>query len=226
LAHIASFAGFAPVNKPAVAIAVMLDSPRGAHHGGDVAAPLFGRVTQQVLAYMNIPHDADFRNSQRLMIRAAAKPSELSEGSPDHLSETVEWAGAELNSLETVELEKPKPASATSASMPTPKETARAKVIAASFTPPSVTRKSMQEPRWDPKPVEQARADQGTVILDSEGARTAPSLLGMSVRAAIIAAQEAGIELDVIGSGVAREQSPAPGALLPAGGKVAVRFSR
>jgi cell division protein FtsI (penicillin-binding protein 3) len=222
-AHIASFAGFAPVNKPSVTIAVMLDSPRGAHHGGDVGAPLFGRVTQQVLAYMNVPHDADFRNPQRLMIRAAAKPSELSEGSPDHLSETVEWAGAEEGvPVETAAVAKP-----VSASVPTEKEVARAKLIAASFTPVAAKKRApATEPDWNPKLPESAPTDQGTVILDAEGTRTAPSLLGKSVRSAVIAAQAAGIEIDVIGSGVAREQSPAPGEPLPAGGKIAVRFSR
>jgi cell division protein FtsI (penicillin-binding protein 3) len=55
--YVASFAGFAPVNEPAVAILVALDSPVGAHHGGEVAGPVFKRVAGQVLAYLNVPHD-------------------------------------------------------------------------------------------------------------------------------------------------------------------------
>ena len=54
---IASFAGFAPVNSPAVAILVQLDSPVGPHEGGVVAAPVFKRVAEQVLAYLNVPQD-------------------------------------------------------------------------------------------------------------------------------------------------------------------------
>jgi cell division protein FtsI (penicillin-binding protein 3) len=53
-----------------------------------------------------------------------------------------------------------------------------------------------------------------------------PSFVGKSLRGAIEAAQQAGIALDVQGSGIAREQSPAPGSRVPAGGKVAVRFGR
>ncbi len=34
-----SFVGFAPVNEPAVTILVVLDSPVGAHHGGEVGGP-------------------------------------------------------------------------------------------------------------------------------------------------------------------------------------------
>ncbi len=55
--YIASFVGFAPLNTPAVAVVVTLDSPEGRYHGGSVAAPVFKRVTQQVLAYLEVPHD-------------------------------------------------------------------------------------------------------------------------------------------------------------------------
>jgi cell division protein FtsI (penicillin-binding protein 3) len=54
---IASFVGFAPVNNPAVTILVQLDSPVGLHEGGSVAAPVFKRIAEQVLAYRNVPHD-------------------------------------------------------------------------------------------------------------------------------------------------------------------------
>jgi cell division protein FtsI (penicillin-binding protein 3) len=54
---IASFVGFAPINTPAVTVYVQLDSPAGAHEGGQVAAPVFKRVAQQVLAYLDVPRD-------------------------------------------------------------------------------------------------------------------------------------------------------------------------
>src|ERR1700690_154099 len=52
-----SFVGFAPVNDPAITILVVLDSPVGAHHGGEVGGPVFKRVAEQVLAYLAVPHD-------------------------------------------------------------------------------------------------------------------------------------------------------------------------
>lgn len=55
--YVTSFVGFAPVNEPAVTILVMLDSPVGAHGGGDVSGPVFKRVAEQVLAYLDVPHD-------------------------------------------------------------------------------------------------------------------------------------------------------------------------
>jgi cell division protein FtsI (penicillin-binding protein 3) len=55
---IASFVGFAPINNPAVTILITLDSPVGLHEGGQVSAPVFKRVAEQVLAYLNTPQDA------------------------------------------------------------------------------------------------------------------------------------------------------------------------
>jgi len=55
--YIASFTGFAPINNPAVTILVSLDSPVGLHEGGDVAAPVFKRIAEQVLAYLDVPRD-------------------------------------------------------------------------------------------------------------------------------------------------------------------------
>jgi cell division protein FtsI/penicillin-binding protein 2 len=54
---IASFTGFAPINNPAVAILVSLDSPIGPHEGGQVAAPVFKRVAEQVLPYLDVSPD-------------------------------------------------------------------------------------------------------------------------------------------------------------------------
>src|SRR5208337_1244590 len=39
--HVASFAGIAPVNNPVIAVAVILDSPKGNYYGASVAAPVF-----------------------------------------------------------------------------------------------------------------------------------------------------------------------------------------
>jgi cell division protein FtsI (penicillin-binding protein 3) len=67
----------------------------------------------------------------------------------------------------------------------------------------------------------------GTVVLDvEEGGIEVPSFLGKSLRVAIEAAQDAGLDLDAVGSGVAREQAPLPGAHVAAGSRITVRFGR
>ena len=55
--YLASFVGFAPVNDPAMTILVVFDSPQGAHHGGEIGGPVFKRIAEQVLAYMDVEHD-------------------------------------------------------------------------------------------------------------------------------------------------------------------------
>ena len=54
---IASFTGFAPINNPALTVLVSLDSPVGLHEGGQVAAPVFKRIAEQVLSYLNVARD-------------------------------------------------------------------------------------------------------------------------------------------------------------------------
>jgi len=67
----------------------------------------------------------------------------------------------------------------------------------------------------------------GTVVLDVEqGGIEVPSFVGKTVRAAVEAAQDAGLELEPVGSGVARQQSPAAGTHVPAGSRITVQFGR
>jgi cell division protein FtsI (penicillin-binding protein 3) len=67
---IASFTGFAPINNPAITILVSLDSPVGLHEGGEVAAPVFKRIAEQVLTYLDIPRDVPLNPK---LIQAAYK---------------------------------------------------------------------------------------------------------------------------------------------------------
>jgi membrane peptidoglycan carboxypeptidase len=94
---IASFTGFAPINNPAVAILVSIDSPVGLHEGGPVAAPVFKRIAEQVLPYMEVPRDVQLnpRLIQAAYRKQAAADAESLEdftstdfsGQPDRLLE-------------------------------------------------------------------------------------------------------------------------------------------
>jgi len=54
-AYIASYAGFAPAEDPAIVVAVMVDRPRaGEIYGGVVAAPIFSRIMDFTLAHQRI----------------------------------------------------------------------------------------------------------------------------------------------------------------------------
>ncbi|MBD0370647.1 MAG: transpeptidase family protein [Pyrinomonadaceae bacterium] len=59
--YIGSFVGFAPVENPAVVIIVVIDEPAGAYHGGDVAAPVFKEIAEQILPDLNVAPDTEIK---------------------------------------------------------------------------------------------------------------------------------------------------------------------
>src|SRR5579863_9010316 len=104
--YIGSFAGFAPVNNPQIVVAVILDSAVGLHQGGQVSAPVFHRITQQVLEYMHVPHDMPLAPQHQLLLaQAKIKEKDLDEGTPDHPGEPLETA--EVNTGSSPEQTKP-----------------------------------------------------------------------------------------------------------------------
>ena len=216
--YVASFAGFAPINNPAITVAVILDSAAGPHQGGQIAAPVFQRVTQQVLEYLHAPHDVELPpNRQVLLAERKATDDDLAESSPDHL-------GA---SLEVAETAASDPSPTPTAAKPSP-ATQRSMVVAA----------SLREKESGPMPVPVAansktasapdsKQPTGTVVLEVEqGGIEVPSFLGKTVRAAIEAAEDSGLELEVVGSGIARDQTPTQGSHVAAGSRIVVHFER
>ena len=205
--HIASFAGFAPVNNPAISVLVILDSPVGLHEGGQVAAPVFNRVTQQVLAYLNVPHDLEVQDPRRFLLLARAKDEDVAEGSPDHITTEAEAANTSV----------PPPQVAPQQSQ------AETRMVAAAYKPPQATLVAQPVvPVPAPSP---PRAGE-TIVLDVGGGVVVPDFSGKPLRTALEEAQAAGIELEITGSGVARTQLPAAGSRIPPGGHVSVRFGR
>ena len=61
--YVASFVGFAPVSNPRLVVAVMIDEPSNdEYYGGQVAAPVFSKVTEGALHALNVPNDAPLDN--------------------------------------------------------------------------------------------------------------------------------------------------------------------
>jgi cell division protein FtsI (penicillin-binding protein 3) len=226
--YVGSFAGFAPVNDPAITVAVILDSAVGLHQGGQVSAPVFQRVAQQVLEYLHTPHDVELPPSRQvLMAERRVKDQDVEEGSPDRLGDSLEAADsppADSN-----------PQLASAAAKPTPE-------VAASVVVPATLRQSQRSAAPVPQQEQTSMAEDnppaatpfsvhlpssGTIMLDVEqGGIVVPSFLGKSVRSAIEMAQESGLDLDAVGSGLARQQSPPPGSHVASGSQVTVKFGR
>ena len=217
--YVASFAGFAPVGNPAVTIVVILDSAVGLHQGGQICAPVFRRIAQQVLPYLNVPHDLDLKpdDARRKLLMAKARDADMEEGSPDRLGD---WLSSE-DSVQA-QLRQPDPVAPRMETKP---------LEEASVKPASLKLAAKPAHTPEPLPMEPPRAEvptpaHGTVVLDVGNSVEVPSFVGRPVRSVIEMAQQQGLEVDVAGSGVARDQSPAAGTRVSTGSHVTVRFGR
>ena len=63
--YVASFVGLVPATKPRLVVMVMIDEPRGAIYGGDVAAPAFKQIARFNLQHLEVPPDAARTNASR-----------------------------------------------------------------------------------------------------------------------------------------------------------------
>ncbi len=217
--YIGSFAGFAPVNNPQIVVAVILDSAVGLHQGGQVSAPVFRRISQQVLEYLHVPHDLPLAPQHQLLL-AKMKDKDLEEGTPDHPGETLETAEVNADSAEAK--------SGVARALSPANAGSNGNVVQAAVREPvSPPAASIQEVPAKTSDAPTRLPASGTVVLDVEqGGIEVPSFVGKTVRGAVETAQDIGLELDAVGSGVARQQTPAPGTHVPAGARVTVQFGR
>src|SRR5208283_4389514 len=207
-----------------------LDSAVGLHQGGQISAPVFQRITQQVLEYLHVPHDVQLPPSRQVLLARRNVPdASLEESSPDHLGASLDMADASDANAATVVAPAAKPGAIAAKVVPvalTTRETNDQEASTAATANANSPAASSPVPRSENSPPQKLPAS-GTVVLDvEEGGIEVPSFLGKNLRVAIEAAQDAGLDLDAIGSGVAREQSPQPGARVAVGSRVTVRFGR
>jgi cell division protein FtsI (penicillin-binding protein 3) len=205
--HIASFAGIAPVNNPVIAVAVVLDSPKGAYYGTAVSAPVFAEVAQQVLEYLSVPHDIDARRPHALSkadLRMAEDDSHEQTGDINAL-----YAAA--NDLPSDDPLRTSATQAPPASPPATSVQSQTKAQPASANPAT----TQQQPRTS-----------NTVTISEGKALRVPSLIGLPVRKVIEQAAAAGLEVEINGSGTVREQAPVPGTMVAPGTRIVVRCGR
>lgn len=62
--HVSSFIGFAPYDNPKIAVLVVLDEPATDYYGGKVCAPVFSKIAQETLNYLNIPPEPPVREER------------------------------------------------------------------------------------------------------------------------------------------------------------------
>jgi cell division protein FtsI (penicillin-binding protein 3) len=225
--YIASFAGFAPLNNPQIVVAVILDSAVGLHQGGQVSAPVFHRVAQQVLEYLHTPHDLPLAPNHQLLLASRTADKDLEEGTPDHPGEPLEMAEVEAGSRQPATgkdrvARAPSPATAAGEGNIVQAAMRQNESVASIPSPPN-----QPPPSPNIAPSQPKLRTTGTVVLDVEqGGIEVPSFVGKTVRGAVETAQDAGLELEAVGSGVAKQQSPQAGTHVTSGAHVTVQFGR
>ncbi len=82
--YIASFCGFAPVDDPKFVVLVLIDDPFGTFYGGQIAAPVAGRIFSQLMRYARIEPSADafFEEAEVEVEGEKMIPSELPQPKP------------------------------------------------------------------------------------------------------------------------------------------------
>lgn len=232
---VASFVGFAPVNNPAITMAVVMDSPEHSmHFGAQASAPVFQDLMQQVLEYLGVPHDEPMKTPQEM---AAVQKANPVEGEPEEQTDDLNSLFAEVNNLPA---DDPLRKSQTQHD-PVPVAKDAATNAEAQAAPTAGAGPDVPPPQPAPKPAvpvvaneaspapaeeKNARPASSSVTVASGKHVTVPSFLGQPVRKVIETAGAAGLAVQIRGTGIARDQAPAPGTSVPAGTEVVVRFDR
>ncbi|MEO6815741.1 MAG: penicillin-binding protein, partial [Edaphobacter sp.] len=243
---VASFAGFAPVSNPAISVTVVIDNPTvGSRYGTTVSAPVFREVAQEVLEYLGVPHD------QPLKPKKDVKPlpdKDLVDDAPDNSNADLTAMFDDANNLPADDpLRSPAAAvspqaiaddrAAVSRAKAPEKEKSKgvvdllpAKVLSA-FKASGGTSSSMPDSAAGeaihlmPAPPAQTKIG-GGVLVDASKRVAVPSFEGAGLRAAVERADAVGLRVKPVGSGLAREQVPAAGTMVPSGTEIVVRFTR
>ena len=200
-----SYMGFAPMANPQVVVVVTLNGTHGeTGFGGQAAAPVFKIVAGEALRVFDVPKDLPENVPARTLV--AGNPEDLNDlaiadlgaARPNILEETE---GAETGGAGG---DRP-PANRPPVYGPHPVETAPGVPLgppAAAGPPPAVAA--------PPKP---------------QGPRV-PNFRGMTMRAVLAEAAAKGLSILPDGSGIARVQSPPPGAPLHQGERIRVQFAQ
>src|SRR5271156_1792774 len=194
--YVASFVGFAPVNEPAVTILVVLDSPVGAHHGGEVGGPVFKRIAEQVLAYLDVAHDVPMTAPAGTETAKNGQPTPATGSGPDKFRADANQAAAKHEAANQ-------------------ENVARFRDV--------VAKKDQAESR---AANQEANGGAPTIAFSEEDSVEVPDFSGQSVRGVTETCSRLGLISALLGRGGGLEQTPEAGTRAIRGSMVTVRFGR
>jgi cell division protein FtsI (penicillin-binding protein 3) len=243
---VASFAGFAPVSNPAISVAVVIDTPTvGTRYGAETSAPVFAEVAQQVLEYLGVPHDQPLKTKKELLVAQ----KDVADDAPADSTADLNAMFDDVNSLPADDpLRTPANAGAAMAEAnERPVVTTGSKVAektqgVLSVLPTKVVAAFQASGGTDSAPASAGDTvahgsapkdmpamqlkEKGAVVVNAGLRVPVPSFEGAALRSVVERADSVGLRVQAVGSGLAREQVPAAGTLVPAGTEVVVRFAR
>jgi membrane peptidoglycan carboxypeptidase len=194
--YVASFAGFAPAERPAITVLVVIDSPVGQIYGAEVAAPAFRSIAEQTLAYLHVPQENPSATPLRMSLARAASPAQ-----PLHTGPTARSSGSERLNLESTSGSPSRPVA---------------------YIPRSPAGSEPPEP---PKVVSEP-SDSGIMLITERALVSVPDFSGWPVRRVAEKCQALGLDLNIRGSGVATSQNPGAGTRVSRDSTVTVQFAR
>jgi cell division protein FtsI (penicillin-binding protein 3) len=193
-----------------------MDNPKagGSYYGAAVSARVFQEVAQQVLEYLRVPHDEPLR-AQKTPPASGKSVAEDDHGD----SADVNALYAAINDLPSDDPLRQQPAQQAIAPATTPAQ------------PPAASSAPAQNPATTVSTTPSSAATQppqssASVVIPTANTLKVPSLVGLSMRQVIVAVDNAGLEVQVVGSGTVREQAPAAGTMVQSGTRIVVHCSR
>jgi cell division protein FtsI (penicillin-binding protein 3) len=194
--YIANFVGFAPVNDPSIVVVIAIDSPKGEHHGGQIAGPVFPHLAAQTLRLLDVrpslPVDPRKHPSRKV-------PREL-------LAEYVNQPWVEETSR--------------------PRGNDGAIMVAALGVTGASGSLPRREGEGEEPVESQQHTPGGTRVALQVTDRVVPDFQGRTVREVVAESASLGLQLDMEGRGLARRQWPPAGTPVASGSTVRVAFTQ
>jgi cell division protein FtsI (penicillin-binding protein 3) len=235
---VASFAGFAPVNHPAISVTVVIDNPTvGSRFGTAVSAPVFREVAQEVLEYLGVPHDQALKTPQQLKeVQNTVEPDDVTD---EHLGDL----NAEFDEVNSLPADDPLRQPQNAAAMAENRSADAAYEKAAKEKPQPVGLEALPDKVLDAihkragvgesenvatpliRPQVQVRSN-GAVVVDPGQRVAVPDFKGNDLRTVVERAGGLRLRVRTIGSGLAQDQAPVAGTMVPLGTEIVVRFVR
>jgi cell division protein FtsI (penicillin-binding protein 3) len=242
-----------PAISVAVVIDTPTAGGEALHYGGAASAPVFAEVAQQVLEYLGVPHDQPLKTKKQSV---ASVGKDLEEDGPSENTSDLNALFAEINNLPAddplhaatgaphapgTSATGAEPIATNDPQRPPAQPSAPSRALAllparvlAAFRANGGTSSAMPDAASGATavlrapavaPQVQARGN-GSVVVDAGRRVAVPAFTGDGLRQVVESAAGLGLRVQPVGSGLAREQVPAAGTMVPLGTEVVVRFTR